>query len=191
MPNPSKSRKKAAAVPKAEFTDFFAPLYVNGVARVAKLQKTSLDLAAEQTAEWIGAWKQAFNYFPGTAPTFLFDIFGQAVQTCVEAQKSALDLAVEQTQAVADIAKQRGDAYLGITEGVKKAFQTTVSRSVEAQKKVLDIAEAQNKALCQVTKRQIGVGPAAAIVDTFERGADKLIETQKSILDASAKAVAI
>ena len=186
MPNTSKSSKKAAA-PKAELNDLFTPIYLNSVARVAELQKNSLDLAAEQTAEWIGAWKKAFAYFPVNAPTFLFDIVGQAVQTCVETQKSALDLAVEQTQAVTEIAKQRGDAYSEITEGVKAAFRTTVSRSVEAQKKVLEFAGAQNKALCQATKKQIGVGPATVIIDSFERGASTLLEAQKSLLDASTK----
>jgi len=189
MPNTSKSSKKAApaagAAAKTQVTDVFTPLYLNSVERVAELQKNSLDLAAEQTAEWIGAWKKAFSYFPVAAPTFVFDIAGQAVQTYIETQKSAIDLAVEQTQAVTEIAKQRADAYSKITESATAAFKTTVTRSVEAQKKVLEFASAQNKAISEATKKQIGNGPATVIVDSFERGANTLIEAQKSILDAT------
>ena len=69
MPTTSKSSKKttpAAAARKPEFADAFTPLYVNGVERLAELQKKSLDIAAEQSAEWMNAWKKAFSYFPAT-----------------------------------------------------------------------------------------------------------------------------
>ncbi len=189
MPNTSKSSRKAkattngAATVKNEVNDFFTPTYLNTVSRVAELQKNSLDVVAEQTTEWIAAWKKAFSYLPVTAPTFFFDMAGQAVQTVVETQKSVIDLAVEQTEAVTEIAKQRAEAYSQIAETATAAFQTTVTRSVEAQKKALEFAAAQNKAFCEATKKQVGNGPAS-VVDTYERGANTLIEAQKSILDA-------
>jgi hypothetical protein len=189
MPKTSKSSKKATpvvgAAPKTEFTDLFTPLYLNQVARAAELQKTSLDFAAKQTAEWIGAWKKAFGSCPVPTPTFFFDIFGQAVETCVETQKSAIDLVVEQTEALTQIAKERAGAYSKISDGVKATVQATVAQSVDAQKKVLEFASAQSKALCQATKKQIGGGPATVIVDAFERGADTLIEAQKTFLNAT------
>lgn len=194
MPNTSKSSKKGSPVNGAaaahEVTDAFTPTYLNSVARVAALQKASLDLVAEQTAEWIGCWKKAFSYFPVTTPMFFFELAGQAVQTCVETQKSAIELAVEQAEAVTEIAKERADAYSKITESATAAFQTTVTRSVEAQKKVLEFAAAQNKAVCTATKRQVGAGPAADIVDTFERGTETVIEAQKSMLETASKSFA-
>ena len=54
-----------------------------------------------------------------------------------------------------------------------------------AQKKMLEFAAQQNKAVWQATKKQIGDGPAAVIVDTIERGTNTVIEAQKSILDAT------
>ncbi len=186
MPNTSKSSKKATTTAaKNGAADGFTPVYLNSINRVAELQKNSLDLVAEQTGEWIGAWKKAFGSLPVTTPTFYFDLVGQAVQTAVETQKSAIDLVVEQTEAVTEIAKERANAYSKITGAATTAFQTTVTRSVEAQKKVLEFAAAQNKAVCEATKKQVGNGPVAAIVDTFERGANTLIEAQKSILDAT------
>jgi hypothetical protein len=163
---------------------------MNNVERVAELQKLSLDVAAEQTAEWIGAWKNVFSSFPVPAPTFFFDVFGQAVQTYVETQKSAIDVVVEQTQSMTEIAQQRADAYSKITESATAAFQATVTRSVEAQKKVLEFASAQNKNLCAAAKKQIGAGPATAFVDSYERGAETIIDAQKSILDATTKSFA-
>jgi hypothetical protein len=188
MPTSTKSSKKAvngADTTKSEVTDVFAPFYVNTVNRVAELQKSSLDAVAEQTTEFVAAWKKAASYFPVPTPTFFFDVFGQAVQTAVETQKSAIDLAVEQTEAVAEIAKQRANAYSEIAETATEAFKTTVSRSVEAQKKMLEFAAQQNKAVWEATKKQIGNGPAAIIVDTLERGTNTVIEAQKSILDAT------
>ena len=188
MPTSTKSSKKAvngADTAKSEVAEVFAPFYVNTVNRVAELQKSSLDAVAEQTTEFVAAWKKAASYFPVPTPTFFFDVFGQAVQTAVETQKSAIDLAVEQTEAVAEIAKQRADAYSGIAETTTEAFKSAVSRSVEAQKKVLEFAAQQNKAVWEATKKQIGNGPASAFVDTLERGTKTVIDAQKSILDAT------
>lgn len=187
MPTTSKSSKKAKGAPlAAEITDVFTPLYLNSVAAVAELQKNSLDVVAEQSSEWIGAWKKAFGFFPLNPPTFFFDLAGQAVQTCVDTQKAAIDLVAEQAEAVTKIARQRADAYTNIAETATAAFQTTVVRTVEAQKKVLEFAGAQNKSFCQATKKQLG-SPAAVVVDSFERGANTLIEAQKSVLDATTK----
>jgi hypothetical protein len=193
MPNTAKSSKKAETTTTAtanQIADVFTPVYLNSVSRVAELQKTSLDMVAEQTNEWINAWKKTFSFFPVSAPTFVFDMASQAVQTCVETQKNAIDLAVEQAEAVSEIANQRADAYSKITESATAAFKTTVTRSVEAQKKVLEFAAAQNKAAFAATRKQIGSGPAAVIVDSFERGAETVIEAQKSVLETAAKTFA-
>ena len=192
MPNTSKSSKKVAqmaAAVKPEFVDAFTPLVLSSVERVADLQKKTLDVAAEQTAEWIGAWKKAFSYFPVTPPAFIFDVAGQAVQTAIENQKGAIDLMVEQTQSVAGIAKVRADAYSKIVDGVTTTVQKSVVRSVEAQKKVLEFAASQNKTIFESTKRQLGTAaePANMVIDSFQRGTDALIEAQKSFLNIASQ----
>src|ERR1700687_5654219 len=184
--NPSSAPKKAPPAVNPEFVDTFSPLVLNSVARVADLQKKTLDVAAEQTAEWIGAWKKAFSYFPVTL--LMFDVASHAVQTAIETQKGAIDLAVEQTQAVTGIAKQRAAAYSQIAEGVTTTIQKSVARSVEAQKQVLEFASEQNKAVFESTKKQLGAaGPATVVVDTFQRGANALIEAQKSFLNIASQ----
>jgi hypothetical protein len=185
MPSTSKSTKKAAAVASPEFVDAVTPLVLNSVERVADLQKKTLDLAAEQSAELIGAWKKAFSYFPVTPPAFFFDFAGQAVQTAIESQKSAIDLVVEQTHTVTGINKVRAEAYAKIADGVTTSIQKSVGRSVEAQMKVLEFASAQTKAGFESAKKQLGAasGPATAVLDTFQLGADTVIEAQKSFLN--------
>ena len=193
MPTTSKSSKKVAngatATANPEFVDAFAPLYLSSVERVADLQKKTLDIAAEQTAEWINAWKKAFSYSPVTAPSFIFDVAGQAVQTAIETQKGAIDLVVEQSKSVAGIAQTRADAYAKIVDGVTNTIKTSVERSVEAQTKVLDFASEQTKAVFEGTKKQLGgaAGPATVVVDSFQRGAEAVIEAQKSILNIASQ----
>ncbi|MGO9647494.1 MAG: hypothetical protein ACLPOO_05515 [Terriglobales bacterium] len=189
MPTTSKSTKKAEAAVNPEFVEAFSPLVLNSVARVADLQKKTLDSAAEQTSEWIGAWKQAFSLFPVAPPTFLFDVAGHAVQTAVETQKSAIDLAVEQSKAVTAIAKERAEAYSKIAEEVSATVQKSVERSLEAQKKVLEFAHEQSNAVFESTKKQLGAsaGPANVIVDTFQRGASAVLEAQKSFLEIASQ----
>ena len=169
---------------------FYSTRIVNSVERVADLQKKTLDVAAEQTAEWIGAWKKAFSYFPVTPATFFFDIAGQAVQTAIENQKSAIDLVVEQTEAATEIAKVRADAYSKIAAGVGTSVRKSVERSVEAQKKVLELASAAEQSRSLSPPRSSSArrpGPATAILDTFQRGADTVIEAQKSFLDMASQ----
>jgi len=190
MPNTSKSSKKATPAAVApEFVDAVTPLVIGSVERVAELQKKTLDLAAEQTAEFIGAWKKAFSYSPVPAPAFVWEVASQAVQTAIDTQKSAIDLVVEQTKSVADITKVRAGAYSQIVDGVTSTVKKSVERTVEAQKKVLEFASEQNNAAFAAAKKQLGAAaePASVIVDTFQRGAEAVIETQKSILNIASQ----
>jgi hypothetical protein len=189
MTSTSKSTKKAAAAANPEFVDTFSPLVLTSVERVAGLQKKTLDIGAEQAAEWIGSWKKALSYFPVTPFAFIFDVASQAVQTAIETQKSAIDLVVEQSKAATGIAHVRGAAYSRIAEGVTTTMQKSVERSMEAQKTILEFVSEQNKAVCESTKKQFGAttGPATVIVDRFQRGAHAVIEAQKSFLNIASQ----
>ena len=193
MPNTSKSSKKATTAATVtvnpEFVDTFTPIYLNSVERVAELQKKTLDIAAEQTAEWLGAWKKAFSYSPVTPPTFIFEVAGQAVKTAIETQKGAIDLVVEQSKSVAGIARCALTRTRRLLTASLTPIKTSVERSVEAQKKVLEFASEQNKAVFEGTKKQLSgaAGPATVIVDSFQRGAEAVIEAQKSILNIASQ----
>jgi hypothetical protein len=186
MKSTSKSTRKAAAAVSPEFVDPISSLVLNSVERVAGLQKKTLDIGAEQTGEWIGAWKKAFSYFPPSA--FLFDVAVQAAQTAVETQKSAIDLVVEQSKAATGIAKARAEGNSKIADGVA-TIQKSVERSLEAQKTILEFAGEQNRAAFETARKQFGAaaGPAAVIVDTFQRGTHAAIEAQKSFLNIASQ----
>ena len=83
----------------------------------------------------------------------------------------------------------RAEAYSKIAEGVTTTIQKSVERSLEVQKKVLEFATEQNKSVFDSTKKQLGAaaGPASLIVDGFQRGADAVIEAQKSLLNIASQ----
>lgn len=167
------------------FADVATPMYLKTISRIADFQKNALSLAEEQTAEWIGTWKEAASQFPLSPPAVFFDMASQAVRTSLETQKGAIDLMVEQSESITEIAKERTQAYSKIAQSASSAFQASVLRSVEAQKRALESATEQNRALFASTRRKMGNGPGGELVDSFERGADTMMRAQKSILDAT------
>lgn len=187
MSTPKKSTKSVNGAAKTnEAVETFVPLYTKNVERLAELQKKSLDIAAEQNAELIGACKKAFSYVPETPGMFLFDLVGQNFERFVETQKGAIDLAVEQSHVVAGLAKERGGSAVKVAEGVTALFKQSVEYSVAAQKKALDYYSEQHKSACEATKKQFHLAnnPAA---DAFQTGVDALIQTQKTMLDLFSK----
>jgi hypothetical protein len=166
--------------------DTFIPLYEKNVERLAELEKKSLEVAAEQNAEWMEACKKTFRLAPETPGLFLFDLLGQTFERFVEAQKDVIDLAVEQSHAVAGLAKERGASATKMAEGVTALFQQTVEHSVAAQKKALDYYAEQHKAAYETAKKQFRF-PGSPAADAFQSGMDTLIETQKAMLDIASK----
>ncbi len=106
MTTPHKSTKEPHE--KTEVVETFIPLYEKNVERLADLEKKSLEMAAEQNAEWIEACKKTFRVTPETPGFFLFDLLDQTFERLVETEKEVIDLAVEQSHAVAGLAKERG-----------------------------------------------------------------------------------
>jgi hypothetical protein len=191
MPNTSKTSKKVSSTkefnPGREVAETLAPVYLKGVQRVADLQKKSLDVAAEQTAEWIRVYKKAFSYLPVAAPTFFFDLAEQVVENAVDTEKNVIDLFVEQSEAIAATVSERADAYSKAAEGVVAATQATVVRSVEAQQKALLFAAEQSSEFYKNAGKQFGIEPMAAVVNTVERGTKAVLEAQKSLINVVSK----
>jgi len=182
-----RTRKSTKVAPeKNELVDSFAPLYNKSVERAAELQKKSLDIAFEQSAELMAVWKKVLHLVPGTPGLFMIDAFAQVFGRYVETQKEAIDLAMEQGHAVAGLAKERG-GYVGrFGEGMSTLIQKSLEHSVAAQKKALDSFAEQNKAVYEAAKRQFRFSSTPAS-EAFQSGLDTLIETQKTILDIASK----
>ena len=178
----SKKSTKSVSV-KPEAVENFIPLYTKNVARLAELQKKSLEMAGEQNAEFIDTCKKVFHFVPETPGLFLLDLLGQALERVVETQKGAIDVAVEQSQAIANLAQERSGSAAKVAEGVTALFQQTVEQSVAAQKKALDYYSQQHKTAYETAKRQFRISNLVA--EAFQSGLDVLIETQKTMLDVA------
>jgi len=181
MSTTTKSTRTARSAENVEAVGNFIPVYTKNVERLAELQKKTLDVAAEQSTELLGAWKKVV---PGFA---WFDMFGQTFDRYVEFQKEAVDLAVEQTHAVAELAKDRGAYVAKATDGVTSLIQQTVEHSVAAQKKGLEFCAEQQKTAYETAKKQFKMSNPFA--EAFQSGMDVLLETQKTVLDIASKPI--
>ena len=179
----AKVTHKPARAAKAQVLENFVPLYMKGMEAIAELQKKTLEMAAQQNAEWVGAGKKAVTrYIPASQVNPTFDLAAQAFDTILEGQKEAIDLALEQNQTVAGFAKEGLESVSKLTSGLTAMFQKSVEYSVAVQKKSLEFAAEQNKVMYETAARQCG-GFAGTPVEFFQRSWDALMETQKKVLD--------
>lgn len=178
-----------AAAEKTEIVDSIATLYTNGVERIAEVQKKSIDLAVKQNADLIDAWKKIAQAVPGAPGLFLFDLAATAFDRLANTQKGAIDLVIEQSHALANLVKERTASTLEAFDSAPSLLKQTVDQSVAAQKNALDYSVAQTKAAFESAKGQFGLAgtPAEAAAESFQRGVDSLIESQKELLDLAAK----
>ncbi len=180
MSTPKKSANGSAK--KNEVVEAFIPTYTKNVERLAELQKKSLDLAAEQNAEFIAACKKAFTHIPEASGLFPLDLVGQTFERFVETQKGAIDLAVEQSHVVAGLAQERSGSAFKVAESVTGLFKQSIEQCVAAQKKALDSYGEQHKKACETAKKQFKIANTPG-AEVFQTGIDALIETQKTLLD--------
>src|SRR5690349_14596801 len=99
---------KKEAPEKTGWVENFIPVYEKSMQRAAELGKKSLEIAADQNAEWIDACKKSFRLTPETPGAFVLDLLGKTFHRVVETNQGALDFAVEQSEVVAGYAKARG-----------------------------------------------------------------------------------
>jgi len=177
----AKKTHKAAAA-GTEVLEYFVPLYSKGIEAIAELQKKTLEIAAQQNAEWAGASKKVLvRFLPASQLNPVFDLAAQAFDTILEGQKGAIDLVLEQNETAAGFAKEGIASVTKLTSGLTELFQRSVEYSVAVQKKALEFAAEQNKAVYETGVRQCGL--SGSPVETFQRGLDVLMETHKKMLD--------
>ena len=181
------TRSPRAAAENAEAAAAFVPVYSKSVERMAELQKTSLEAAAEQNTEIIETCKKALPFVPKGPVAFWFDLIGQSFERSVETQKELIDLAVEQNGTLVGLAQERGTLAAKFADGAATLFQQTLDISVATQKKNIEFCAAQQKAAYETAKKQFRV--ANPFADAFQSGLELLLETQKTVLDIAYKPV--
>ncbi len=95
---------------QTEVVETISKLYTKSIERLAEAQKKTLDSAAQQNADLIGAWKKIAQATPGTPIPSILDLAGSMFGQFVDMQKGAIDLALEQSQTLAGM---RAGAKLG------------------------------------------------------------------------------
>src|SRR5579862_7411085 len=182
MSTPKKSIKSAGVKP--DVIERFIPLFAKNVQRIAEVQKKSLEIAAEQNAEFVETCKKAFDFAPETPGLFFFDLFGQACERAIETEKGMIEFAVEQSKAVSEIAKERAGSLAKVAESVSGLVQESIEQSVKAQKKAIEFCAEQGKTAYETGKKLRISNPFA---EAIQVGFDELAETEKVVLDVAAK----
>jgi hypothetical protein len=177
---------------QAEVAETITALYTKSIERVADAQKKTLDMALQQNADVIGAWKRIATSVPDSPIPGMLDLAGSMFGQLVDLQKSAIDLALEQSSALVGLAGERADFFANAGDTAQTMVQDTVQRAAATQRNVIEFSAAQTKTAVDTFKKQAGVAgtPAAAAADSFQRGFDTLLEAQKGILNIASKRTA-
>jgi predicted glycosyl hydrolase (DUF1957 family) len=163
----------------------FVTLYSRGIDRIAEIQKSTIDIAAQHNVEMIDTWKKVVQKLPGGARLPMLDVAASMFERFADTQKHAIDLSVEQNRALIESVKDRASVANKATEAVVQMTNQAVERSVAAQKKVVETTVAQTKAVMEATRQQMGAAgvPTDSAVASFQRGVDSFVEAQKEMLD--------
>jgi hypothetical protein len=177
---------------QTEVAETITTLYTKSIERIADVQKQTLDMALQQNAEVIGAWKKFARATPDSPIPSILDLAGSMFGQLVDLQKGAIDLVLEQSQALVGLASERADFITKAGDTVKTIVQDSVQRAVATQKNVIEFSAAQAKTGFDTFKKQAGVAgtPVEAAADSIQRGFDSLIETQKEFLNIASKRTA-
>ena len=94
----------------AEATEFgvsLAGLFLKSVERFAELQKQSIDVAVQHSAEMSEVMKKMAEKLPGAPQPAVFEMAAGNVARCADTQKSAINFVVKQSKAWTDTFKDR------------------------------------------------------------------------------------
>jgi hypothetical protein len=169
----------------------FASLFHKGMVRFAEIQKSALDQVVQHNTDLQNTWTQVYKA-PSAPATVLLDLAVQGIERIAAAQKSLVDLAVEQSAMVMDFSKEDVEGAAKGGPSISQMVNTSTDKLIAAEKKVLDFAAEQNALMTDRIKRQFGLAdatPAAMAAESFRKGVDAVIETQKEMIDLAAKPV--
>jgi hypothetical protein len=178
----------AAAAERTEVVETIANLYTTGVKRLAEVQKKGIDLAEKQNAELLDALKKIARTVPVAPALFMLDLASTTFENYAGTRKGAIDLVVEQSHALTDLFKERATSAAKTIVDATAIVEQNVEQSVAANKKALDYSVTQAKIAFQTGKQRFGLTGAQVeeASESFQRGVDSLVETQKQFLDIAA-----
>jgi len=185
------TERVAAATQKNNVSE--STLYTQGVERIAEIQKKSIDLATQQSLEFLSVWKKNAKASPFAPGVFMIELAETTFERFAETHKGAIDLVVEQSHAMHNVVKEHSVATGKANEGAVNMAQELVDHTIESHKKTLDSYSAQARAALDAVKQQFGIAgtPAEGVTDSIQKGLDTFVETQKELLNIAAKPISI
>ena len=182
-PSPEEMRAEAT-----EFGANLAGVFLKSVERLAELQKQSIDVAVQQSAEMTDVMKKMAEKMPGALRPAIFDMATGNVARYADTQKSAINFVVEQSKMWTDTLKDRSQTAKDFSESNSKTVKQTLERSFVVNKKVLENTAAGAKAMLDAAKEQFGLRgtQAEAMADSFIKGIDTAVDAQKKVMDIAA-----
>jgi len=186
--NPTAKSTRKAPAPKADVQEL-SGFYLKAVQRAAEVQKKSLELAAKQHAEALDLCRKALKAAPPLPGMFVLEMAGQAFDRLVKAETGIIDMFVEQNAKLVESSKERFSSASKTISDVSKMVQQSIDGGIAVQKNSMEFIAAQSKAVADTFEKQFGLEgtPAAAAAESFRKGVDALLETQKELIEAATK----
>jgi len=148
--------------------------------------KILLDLAADESAVFTDALKQALSLRPGLAA--LVDLIPRSVGTLTEMQKNLLDMMMGQTREAVEAYKESKPLITGAR--LSRMTRQTFESFVETQKIFLDQVAEQVSIATQEQETKASPQERSAILNQLAReGVEKFIDAQRALLKLAMETV--
>jgi hypothetical protein len=171
----STTRKSSAASTAGSRTDSFVTEYAKGVGakieQLAELRRQALDAAMQQNRDFVTAWQK------GT------ELAVQGYQQSAQIHTDLFAVAVERGRMVSKLAGENVESINKAVAGVTAVLETVAGYATAAQQQAVAFAAVQSTTAYDAAKQQFDASGSAA-AETFKRGVDTIIETQRAVLGA-------
>ena len=107
----------------------------------------------------------------------------EGLQQSAQIQKELFAVAVERGRVASRLAAENVESISKAVAGVTAVLDTVAGYTTSAQKQALELAAAQSATVYDAAKQQFEASGSAA-ADTFKRGINTIIETQRTVLGA-------
>ena len=169
------ARDKSSGTAAGTPIDSFVAEYAKGVGakieQLSELRRQALDAAVQQNRELVTAWQK------GT------ELVVEGFQQSGQIQKELFAVAVERGRVATRLAAENVESINKAVAGVTGVFETVAAYTTAAQKQAVEFAAAQSTTVYDAAKQQLAASGSAA-AETFKRGIDTIIETQRAVLGA-------
>jgi hypothetical protein len=167
-------RDKSSAAAAGPIDTFFGE-YAKGVGakieQLTELRRQALDAAVQQQRELITAWQK------GT------ELVVEGLQQSAQIQKDLFAVAGERGRVASRLTAENVESINTAVAGVTAVFETVAAYTSSAQKQAVAFAAAQSTTMYDAVKQQFEASGSAA-AETFKRGIDTIVETQRAVLGA-------